>query len=133
VVARTLTYIGLVAMSVFGWVLFTWHLRAGRFDPDRYKEVSILNSDFRKYDDGLRMTLDCGPELEGEIIRALEDAHSAGIANYGVHTQDAALMTCLVPSVMTDDHIHFIDGAAGGYAQAAVMLKQQVAGTAKAA
>ena len=32
-------------------------------------------------------------------------------------------MTCIVPSITQDDHIHFIDGAAGGYARAVAQLK----------
>ncbi|MCT8974828.1 DUF3095 domain-containing protein [Microbaculum marinisediminis] len=132
-VGRTLTYLKLVAVSVFGWVLFRNHWRFGGFDPDAYRAMSVLNSDFRKFDDGLRMTLDCNAEVEAGIRRALEAAQADGIADYGIHTQDAALMTCLVPSVMSDDHMHFIDGAAGGYAQAAVALKGRIAARAAAA
>jgi hypothetical protein len=33
------------------------------------------------------------------------------------------MMTCIVPSILTDDHVHFIDGAAGGYTQAARLMK----------
>jgi hypothetical protein len=132
-IGAALNYLKLLAVSTFGWVLFSNHWNFGGFDPDHYKEMSIQNSDFRKYDDGLRMTLDCDQSVEAEIRRVLDEAHSVGLANYGIHVQDAALMTCLVPSVMTDDHMHFIDGAAGGYAQAAVMLKQQMAVPARAA
>jgi hypothetical protein len=32
-------------------------------------------------------------------------------------------MTCLVASPLQRDHVHFIDGAAGGYAMAASNLK----------
>ena len=42
---------------------------------------------------------------------------------YGLHEQDAAMMTCFTPSVMRADHVHFIDGARGGYASAATVLK----------
>jgi hypothetical protein len=40
--------------------------------------------------------------------------------------QHNALMTCVVPSPLADDHMHFIDGAAGGYAMAAAMLKKMM-------
>ena len=33
------------------------------------------------------------------------------------------MMTCIVPSIMQDDHIHFIDGADGGYTEAATRIK----------
>jgi hypothetical protein len=32
-------------------------------------------------------------------------------------------MTCLTPSVYRSDHIHFFDGAAGGYSAAAASMK----------
>jgi Protein of unknown function (DUF3095) len=126
-------YAKLFAVSAFAWVAFKRHKPIGRFDPDAYKQMSVTNSDFRKFDDGLRMTLDCDAEVDAQILAVLQEAHRAGVALYGLHVQDAALMTCLVPSVMTDDHMHFIDGAAGGYAQAATMLKQQIAALPKAA
>jgi hypothetical protein len=46
-----------------------------------------------------------------------------GIARYGLHRQDAAMMTCFTPSALRSDHVHFIDGARGGYASAATALK----------
>ena len=32
------------------------------------------------------------------------------------------MVTCIVPSPVEDNHIHFVDGAAGGYTQAAANL-----------
>jgi len=32
-------------------------------------------------------------------------------------------MTCLTPSVYRSDHMHFLDGAAGGYLAAAASMK----------
>jgi hypothetical protein len=81
----------------------------------------VENSDFRKYDDGLRMIIDCTPELADAIERRL--AAAAATARYGVHRQDTAMMTCFTPSPTRSDHVHFIDGAQGGYAAAATALK----------
>ena len=58
----------------------------------------------------------------------LAEAERAGTIAYGLHRQDAALITCLVPSVLQDDHLHFLDGAGGGYALAAETLKRKLAG-----
>ena len=33
------------------------------------------------------------------------------------------MMTCFTPSPTRSDHVHFIDGAQGGYAAAATALK----------
>lgn len=122
---RVKAYTELFVLSVVAGVSFFTNRGFGGFRPDHYKEVSVRNSDFRKFDDGLRMTLDCDAEAEAALRAVLEEARAGGIARYGLHVQDAALMTCLVPSVMRDDHMHFIDGGDGGYARAAAMLKQQ--------
>jgi hypothetical protein len=98
-------------------------IKVGGFVPKTYVRQVVENSDFRKYDDGLRMVLDCTPELERAMTQRLTAAASAGIARYGMHRQDAAMMTCFTPSALRSDHVHFIDGARGGYASAATALK----------
>ena len=52
------------------------------------------------------------------IGRRLEDARLAGAADYGLHPQETALMTCVAPSIFDDDHLHFLDGGDSGHAQA---------------
>ncbi len=102
-------------------------LRLGRpvggFDPVRYRHQLVENTDFRKFDDGLRMTLDCTPALADRLAALLAPAEAEGIVRFGLHRQDAALMTCFVPSPTRSDHIHFVDGAMGGYTMAARTLK----------
>jgi Protein of unknown function (DUF3095) len=79
-----------------------------------YLQQVVENSDFRKFDDGLRMILDCAPDLADMLENRLLMAQSAGKVRYGLHRQDAALMTCFTPSVTEGNHVHFIDGAGGG-------------------
>jgi hypothetical protein len=115
-------------LGVFAWTLFYYFImrfgiKVGGFVPHIYVQQVVENSDFRKYDDGLRMVLDCTPDLERELSARLAVASSAGIARYGLHRQDAAMMTCFTPSAIRSDHVHFIDGARGGYASAATALK----------
>ena len=99
---------------------------AGRFDPKRYRGWVARNSDFRKYDDALRMTIDCSPATADRLEAVLRKAEAERIVVYGLHRQDAALMTCIVPSYVSDDHVHFLDGAGGGYALAATALKEKL-------
>jgi hypothetical protein len=61
------------------------------------------------------------------LSKRLAAAAGVGIVRYGLHRQDAAMMTCFTPSAMRADHVHFIDGARGGYASAATALKATVA------
>ena len=98
-------------------------IRVGGFSPKKYTEQVVENSDFRKFDDALRMVLDCSPELAAEIERRLDLAALAGTVRFGLHRQGAAMMTCFTPSATSANHVHFIDGALGGYAAAASALK----------
>lgn len=107
----------------FATFLMNGDRRAGRFDAKRYKNQLVANADYRKYDDGLRITLDCTSACAERLEALLQKAEAAGIIRFGLHRQDAAIMTCFVPSPSEANHIHFIDGAAGGYAAAAQKLK----------
>ena len=62
---------------------------------------------------------------QSELQAILDRARADGIADYGLHAQSNALMTCIVPSHTDSSHMHFVDGAGGGYAKAAEMLKAQ--------
>lgn len=104
-------------------VLFKTGIRLGQFEPNHYKEMVSRNADFRKFDDGLKMTLDCDPNTLSQITEMLEEAKAQGKIQYGLHAQQEAMMTCFVPSAMRDDHVHFVDGASGGYAQAAASMR----------
>lgn len=109
--------------SFVAWLLIRTGIRLGGFDARRYAKVVGQNADFRKVDDGLKMTIDCDVDTMGQIEAVLAEAGARGVIQYGTATQDEAMMTCIVPSIMTDDHVHFIDGAAGGYTLAASRMK----------
>ncbi|TCL68339.1 DUF3095 domain-containing protein [Rhizobium sp. BK251] len=105
-----------IFLQISNITISTFNFRAYR------REVS-QNSDFRKFDDGLKMTIDVDEEHLRRIEALLEEAERRGICHYGLHRQDSALVTCIVPSPLLHDHIHFIDGAGGGYSMAASRMK----------
>jgi hypothetical protein len=111
--------------TLIAYLIMRSGLRVGGFVPALYMHQVVENSDFRKYDDGLRMIIDCTPQLADRIERRL--AAASGIVRYGTYRQDAAMMTCFTPSPTRSDHVHFIDGARGGYAAAASALKAGLA------
>src|SRR6202035_968018 len=110
-----------LANTLFAYLVMRFGISVGGFVPKTYVQQVVENSDFRKYDDGLRMILDCTPELERALSQRL--AAATAIALYGLHRQYAAMMTCFTPSALRSDHVHFIDGARGGYASAATAMK----------
>jgi hypothetical protein len=107
--------------TALAFLIMRFSIRVGRFDPKVYLQQVVENSDFRKYDDGLRMIIDCTPALADALERKLKSA--SGVAFYGMHRQESAIMTCFTRSAMSADHVHFIDGAQGGYTAAASAMK----------
>ncbi|MEH2512546.1 hypothetical protein V1291_003900 [Nitrobacteraceae bacterium AZCC 1564] len=99
----------------------------GGFHEARFRRELVANTDFRKFDDGLRMTVDCSSGLADVIDARLEEAQRRGACFFGTHRQLAANLTCFVPSPTQANHVHFVDGASGGYAFAAIKLKRNVA------
>jgi hypothetical protein len=118
---------GVLTHTLFAYLIMRFGISFGGFVPKTYVQQVVENSDFRKYDDGLRMILDCTPDLERALTQRLAEAAASGIVRYGLHRQDAAMMTCFTPSALRSDHVHFIDGARGGYASAATALKATAA------
>ncbi|MDF1774932.1 MAG: DUF3095 domain-containing protein [Rhizobiaceae bacterium] len=115
--------IQLLGETLLAWFFFRTGMSAGGFNPVHYVETTGRNADFRKFEDGLKMTLDCDAQTRIALETILDNARRQGVIVYGLFEQDEAIMTCIVPSITQDDHIHFIDGAAGGYARAVAQLK----------
>ena len=117
--------VGVFVSTALVWLLFKLGCPVGRFDSKRYRREITANTDYRKYNDGLIMTLDCSVQTIEQLTKALDHAAAEGVIRFGLHEQDEALMTCVVPSVLSSDHIHFIDGSDGGYAAASRMLREE--------
>lgn len=106
--------------------VFRLGVRPFIFDPKHYADSMRTHSDYRKFDDMLRMIVDC-TEAQGKQIRELfETLRQKGAIYYGIHESSNALMTCYVEDLRDGHHIHFIDGGDGGYTLAALQLKKQM-------
>ena len=97
--------LGVHAWSLFVFFLVRFNITAGGFVPQVYMQQVVENSDFRKYDDGLRMVLDCTPDLADILEKRLAAAAATGTIRYGLHRQNAAMMTCFTLSATQPDHL----------------------------
>ncbi len=109
--------------TLLAWFLFRTGLSVAGFDPKRYKEFTSLNTDYRKFQDGLRITVSLGDGELKKLTEFLEAERLAKTLRYGLCVQNSAILTCYVPSVTSDSHFHFLDGAGGGYAKAAENMR----------
>src|SRR5262249_53192179 len=64
----------LYAFTALSFLVLRYGIRIGSFVPSRYISQLVDNSDFRKFDDALRMVLDCSPALADDIEKKLADA-----------------------------------------------------------
>ena len=90
-----------------------------------YRQEVAANTDFRKFDDTLRMVLDVTLEQKAAIVEYLSAQHERGRVVFGVHGAPSATMTCVITQ-REGDHVHFVDGSDGGYALAAKQMKAQI-------
>ena len=65
-----------LAVTLWAYVVMRFGIKVGNFVPKNYVQQVVENSDFRKYDDGLRMILDCSAELERALAELLARAAS---------------------------------------------------------
>lgn len=124
----TLDWLKRMFEIMFAVLVFKYRLPAVLFDSLRYLRSLPTHSDHRKFDDMIRMVIDCTPDQVARIQDYLEEQRLNGELFYGLHLSTEALMTCYVQEVEEGGHIHFIDGGNGGYAMAAKQLKSQMLG-----
>lgn len=121
--------------GAFAWTALTYLLQSlaerhnrkiADYNAPEYRRELQANTDFRKFDGALRLVIDVTAQQADEIEHFLDKGFKAGELNYGTWRSDAALMTCLLFDLAQSLHVHFIDGADGGYTRAAKALKARL-------
>ncbi len=106
-------------------ILFGQFMKLNIGEWGSYKSFLVAATDNEKFDDTIRMIISGSPEKRAKLTKYLEGRRQVGDLVYGVHTSSHTLMTCIVY-----DHfgrqMHFVDGADGGYVQAAKQMKAQL-------
>lgn len=92
----------------------------------QYKDNLIANTDYRKFDQALRMVISGSGSQRQQLRSRLEERRKNDEIVFGLHASPASLITCIVTDY-DQAHVHFLDGANGGYAMASRELKQQLA------
>ncbi|MCB0367867.1 MAG: DUF3095 family protein [Bdellovibrionales bacterium] len=106
--------------------MLKFNISSAGFDPHKYKSEVPLQSDFKKFDDNLRMVIDCTDQQAKEIEDLLEAARIEKSIFYGIHRSDHAVTTCFTYKAAKGDHVHFVDGDGCGYTNASIQLKSQI-------
>lgn len=117
--------IGLKLKVLLGMFIMRFGIKIGDTDWSLYKDTLIRNTDYRRFIESYRQLLAGTPDQREALTAYLEERYREGVLVYGVHLTDRALMTCLVFDYI-GDHIHFLDGADGGFAVAARDMKERI-------
>ena len=111
--------------TALGSLLMNLKVKTEELDCGVYKDIAIAATDYRKFDDMLRMVISGNGWQRKKLTAYLENNYREGKLVYGLHVADRALMTCLVFE-RSGRQVHFIDGADGGYTLAAKDMKQRM-------
>jgi hypothetical protein len=111
--------------TALGSLLMNLKVKTEELDWGVYKDIALAATDYRKFDDMLRMVISGNEWRRKKLTRYLEGNYREGKLVYGLHVSDRALMTCLVFE-RGGRQVHFVDGADGGYALAAKDMKERM-------
>lgn len=114
--------LGLVA-SWIAWLSGYVYFRTSR--GRNYLNSLVEMSDTLVIDGKINTVITGSPQQRGQLQRALDEMEAAQEIFYGLHVSSESVMSCYVHD-LKDGHIHFVDGAEGGYTKAAGMLKQKL-------
>jgi hypothetical protein len=97
-------------------------VRTRATDWGAYRTDLVANTDFRKFDGSLRLVLSGTADQRERLASYLVTRREAGDLVFGLHVARSAVMTCLIEE-RQGAHFHFVDGAGGGYAAAALAMR----------
>lgn len=94
---------------------------------DDYTDELVTATDTLKIDGTLKTIIAGNKRQKEELVAYLEGLERRGEIYFGYHVSDSTTMTCYIHR-KDDEYINFLDGAGGGYVQAAQMLKPKKLG-----
>lgn len=118
----SISILGLAA-SWIAWLSGYVYFRTSR--GRNYLNSLVEMSDTLVIDGKINTVITGTPQQREQLQSALDGMEATGEILYGLHVSGESVMSCYVHD-LKDGHIHFVDGAEGGYTKAAGMLKQKL-------
>lgn len=117
--ARLLNYISSLADKIF--TMFYFQTPNGK----RYLESLVDLSDTFVIDGRINTVISGTKRQRQRLEELLTKLEANGLIWYGLHISHASVMSCYVRN-LEKGHIHFVDGADGGYTNAARCMKNKI-------
>lgn len=116
---------GTFLRTLFGRLYFKYNWKIGGLRGKEYLAQLIAHADTLTVD-GRINTIICGREDQHQrFLRYLSQQEAQGLLVYGHHNSKESIMTCYIEA-RNAKHIHFVDGADGGYTEAAKEFKAKL-------
>ena len=111
--------------TFFGLFAFQYNWNIGGVKGKDYLSQLIAHADTLAID-GRVNTIICGtPEKHRQFLDYLQEEENSGRLIYGYHISKESIMTCYIEN-RNARHIHFVDGADGGYTEASKEFKRKL-------
>jgi len=106
-------------INVYGYIYF--RTESGK----NYLKQLVEMSDTLVIDGRINTVITGTEKQRLALQKELDKIEKDGRILYALYVSGESIMSCYVRD-LDDDHIHFVDGAEGGYTQAASVLKQKI-------
>jgi hypothetical protein len=106
-------------INIYGYIYF--RTESGK----NYLKQLVEMSDTLVIDGRINTVITGTEQQRLALQKELDKIEKEGMILYALYVSGESIMSCYVRD-LEDDHIHFVDGAEGGYTKAASVLKQKI-------
>ena len=106
-------------VNLYGFIYF--RTKSGK----TYLNSLVEMSDTLVIDGKINTVISGGKQQKADLLKYLDKLEAHNELSYGYFVSGASVMSCYVRDLKAG-HVHFVDGAEGGYTQAARMLKSKL-------
>jgi hypothetical protein len=111
--------------TLIGRLYFKYNWKVKDLKGKEYLEQVIAFSDTLTIDGRINTIVSGTKENRLKLLEYLKEQEQKGLLLFGHHVSKESIMTCFIEN-RNNKHIHFIDGANGGYTEAAKELKPKL-------
>lgn len=111
--------------TIIGRYYFRYNLKINNLKGKEYLNQLIANADTLTIDGRINTIISGTMNKRIEFLQYLAAQEKEGNLLYGHHISQESVMTCYIENY-NSKHIHFVDGANGGYTEAAKELKMKL-------
>ena len=114
--------------TFIGQLYFRFNWRINNLRGQQYLEQVITNADTLTIDGRINTIISSSMEKRIKFVEFLNAEEKAGNLIFGHFISRESVMTCYIEN-RDEKHIHFVDGADGGYTEASKELKNKLRNT----